>query len=316
MTDQEWFDQLNKVFNPKSPSVIALRQAVERAEHKQEVTLDHFFNNGLKWNDRADSADVTAVFDALRELRSQAFTPQQRAVLGALLNNLPYRTNRDVAKLTSRINIAQLGLDVNNRLAKEQAVITDKITNLKGKGVQGYNTQLRRRALTRVAVQSGNDTDTLPLIFKHMQSLSVDMDKVIDYQVQNHMNPNSLKKAAKEALEDDKLWNFNSDGWRTTVQKRYMHTKADVERIFVTEAKVTQVKATGKKLKNDGYKYVKVKSRHNTNTCKFCDGMDGNKVRIDEMTVGVNVPPFHPRCACNIIPASTDVKEALRDLGL
>ncbi len=49
MTDKEWFDQLDKIFNPNSPSVVALRDAVERAEHKQEVTFDHFFNNGLKW---------------------------------------------------------------------------------------------------------------------------------------------------------------------------------------------------------------------------------------------------------------------------
>lgn len=43
MTDKEWFDQLDKIFNPNSPSVQALRDAVERAEHKQEVTFDHFF---------------------------------------------------------------------------------------------------------------------------------------------------------------------------------------------------------------------------------------------------------------------------------
>src|SRR5699024_9075251 len=102
MTDKEWFDQLAKIFNPNSPSVVALRDAVERAEHKQEVTFDHFFNNGLKWNDKADPADVKAVFDALRELRNMAHTPQQKAVVGALLNNLPYKTNLDVAKLTSR----------------------------------------------------------------------------------------------------------------------------------------------------------------------------------------------------------------------
>ena len=246
MTDQEWFDQLNKIFNPKSPGVQQLRAAVERAEHKQEVTLDHFFNNGLRWNAAADPADVAEVFASLRELRSQATTPAQKAVLGALLNNLPYKTQTDVAKLTSRINIAVLGLDVAGRLAKQKAQIVDKVTQLTGRGVQGYNTQLRRRALMRVAVQSGNDTDTLPLIFKHMQSLSIDMDKVIDYQVANHMNPRSLKKAAKEALEGDKLWNFDSKGWKTAVQKRYMHTKADVERIYVTEAKAAQEREAGK----------------------------------------------------------------------
>lgn len=316
MTDQEWFNQLDKIFNPKSPGVKALRAAVERAEHRQEVTLDHFFSSGLNWNAKADPADVQAVFDSLRDLRSQATTPTQRAVLGALLNNLPYKTNRDVAKLTSRINVAILGLDVAGRLAKQKAEIVDKVAKLTGKGVQGYNALLRQRALMRVAVQSGNDVDTLPMIFKHMQSLSIDLDKVIDYQVANHMNPHSLKKAAKEALEGDKLWNFKSDGWKSAVQKRYMHTKTDVERIFVTEAKAAQEKEAGKQFKLMGYKYVKVKCRHEPSVCDFCRGMNNKKVKIDEIVVGVNVPPFHPRCACNIIPAETDVKEALADLGL
>lgn len=316
MTDKEWFDQLNKIFNPNSPSVEALREAVERAEHKQEITFDHFFNNGLKWNAKADPADVKAVFDALRELRTLAFTQAQRDVLGALLNNLPYKTNMDVAKLTSRINIAMLGLDIAKRLDAQKEEIVNRVTELTGKDHSGYNTQLRRRALTRVAVQAGNDTDTLPLIFKHAQRLSIDLDRVIDFQVQNHMNPNSLKKAAREALESNKQWNYKSDQWRSTVQKRYMHTKADLERIFVTEAKVTQVKTTAKQLHNDGYKYVKVVSRHSTNVCKYCEGMDGTKVKIDSIVVGINVPPFHPRCACNIIPAETPVKEALEDLGL
>lgn len=316
MTDKEWFDQLDKIFNPNSPSVQALREAVERAEHKQEVTFDHFFNNGLKWNSKADSADVKAVFDALRELRTLAYTEQQRAVLGALLNNLPYKTNSDVAKLTSRINIAMLGLDIARRLEEQQTEIVNRVTELTGKQHGGYNTQLRSRALMRVAVQTGNDTDTLPLIFKHAQRLSMDLDKVIDYQVRNHMNPNSLKKAAKEALEGNKQWNYTSDNWRSTIQKKYMQTKANLERIFVTEAKAEQMRVTAKQLKNDGYKYVKVVSRHSTNVCKYCEGMNGTKVKIDSMVVGINVPPFHPRCACNIIPAETPVKEALEDLGL
>ena len=316
MTDKEWFDQLDKIFNPNSPSVQALREAVERAEHKQEVTFDHFFNNDLKWNSKADPADVKAVFDALRKLRTLACTEQQRAVLGALLNNLPYKTNSDVAKLTSRINIAMLGLDVAKRLEDQQTEIVNRVTELTGKQHGGYNTQLRRRALMRVAVQTGNDTDTLPLIFKHAQRLSMDLDKVIDYQVRSHMNPNSLKKAAKEALEGNKQWNYTSDKWRSTVQKKYMQTKANLERIFVTEAKAEQMRVTAQQLKNNGYKYVKVVSRHSTNVCKYCEGMDGTKVKIDNMVVGINVPPFHPRCACNIIPAETSVKEALEDLGL
>ena len=317
MTDKEWFDKLNKAFNPNSPSVEKLRQAVDQAERQQEVTLDHYFNNGMKWSDKADSKDVEAVFNALRELRDQARTIPQREVLTALFNDLPYKTNRDMAKLESRVNVARLGLNVNERLQKEQGEIVQRVTSLTGRRTQGYNSQLRRRALTRIAVQTGNDTDTLSLIFKHMQSLSLDLDKVIDYQVQNHMNPNSLKKAAKEALEADKQWNYKSDGWRNEVQKHYMRTKSDVERVFVTEAKATQVKESAKQFKNNGYKYVKVMTRDNPHTCRFCEGMDGTKVKIDEIQIGINVPPFHPRCACNIIPTEgswDDVFEMLDNL--
>lgn len=302
MTDKEWFDRLNKAFNPNSPAVEHLRQAVDQAERQQEVTLDHYFNNGMKWSARADPKDVEAVFNALRELRDQAKTLSQKEVLGALFNDLPYKTNRDMAKLETRINIAKLGLNVDQRLQAEQSEIVQRVTSLTGRKTQGYNTQLRRRALMRIAVQTGNSTDTLPLIFKHMQSLSIDLDKVIDYQVQNHMNPHSLTRASKEALEAKKQWNYTSDGWRNAVQKRYMRTKSDVERVFVTEAKVTQVKTSAKEFKNQGYRYVKVMTRDNPHTCRFCEGMDGTKVKIDDIQVGINVPPFHPRCACNIIP--------------
>lgn len=315
--DKEWFDRLNKVFNPNSPSVQQLRAAVDQAERQQEVTLDHYFNNGLKWSDKADSKDVEAVFNALRELRDQTRTMAQKEVLGALFNDLPYKTNRDMAKLESRVNIARLGLNVHQRLQAAQNNIVQRVTSLRGRSNQGYNSQLRRRALMRIAVQTGNDTDTLPLVFKHMQSLSLDLDKVIDYQVQNHMNPNSLKKAAKEALEADKQWNYKSDGWRNEVQKRYMRTKSDVERVFVTEAKVTQVKSSAKLFKSQGYRYVKVMTRDNPHICRFCEGMDGTKVKIDEIQVGINVPPFHPRCACNIIPTEgswNDVFEMLDNL--
>lgn len=317
MTDKEWFDRLNKVFNPNSPSVQRLRAAIDQAERQQEVTLDHYFNNGLKWSDKADSKDVEAVFNALRELRDQARTMAQKEVLGALFNDLPYKTNRDMAKLESRVNIARLGLNINQRLQTEQSNIVQRVTSLRGRSNQGYNSQLRRRALMRIAVQTGNDTDTLPLVFKHMQSLSLDLDRVIDYQVQNHMNPNSLKKAAKEALEANKQWNYKSDGWRNEVQKRYMRTKSDVERVFVTEAKVTQVKSSAKLFKSQGYRYVKVMTRDNPHTCRFCEGMDGTKVKIDEIQVGINVPPFHPRCACNIIPTEgswNDIFEMLDNL--
>lgn len=306
MTDEEWFKAFDQIFNPKSNSVSDLRKAVERASREQMREFEHFIANNRGWNDSADPGDLQDVADRLQELQAMASTKARSAVLGALLNNLPAVTQKDVAKLSGRIRAAKLGLHVNDYLDQRKAEIVQRVTELPGKPIQGYHPMRRQRALMRVAVQSGEKDVSLTTIFRHMQALSIDLDRVIDYQVQNHMNPHSLKKAASEALKGDQLKNLGSEGWRTQAQRAYMHTKSNVERIFVTEAKTTQIKAAGKKFQNDGYDAVKVLTRHNSHVCPFCAGMDETIVKITDMTIGVNVPPFHPRCACNIVPVETD----------
>ncbi|WP_262346043.1 hypothetical protein [Lactiplantibacillus argentoratensis] len=87
-----------------------------------------------------------------------------------------------------------MGLKVNKLIQAKQADIVQQVTKLTGSGLSGYNTQLRRRALYRVTAQNEPENTSLDLIFKHANKLSLDLDNIIKFQMQNHVNPNSISK--------------------------------------------------------------------------------------------------------------------------
>lgn len=296
MTDQEWLKALRSVFGPNDPAIKSLEQLVATAQHDQMLNLAYYFGTDLQA--RATSDDLAAVEAVLKQLSAEATTDAQRAVLSALLDNAPNTTNADLAKLNSRLNIAQTGLMLAGSLSVLKQEIYQRLMHLEGKTQQGYNTQLKRKALIRTALKTGQADDDLPMIFKHMQGLAIDLDKVIDYQVQTHMNPHALEKAANEALK--------VEDWKAQTAKSYQRAQAAAKRIFLTEAKATQTREVAHRYRANGYEKVKVVSRHNEHVCDFCTGMDGTQTELTKLVIGVNAPPFHPNCQCNIIPVRGD----------
>ena len=229
MTDQEWLKALRSVFGPDDPAIKSLEQLVATAQHDQMLNLAYYFGTDLQAG--ATSGDLAAVEAVLKQLSTEATTDAQRAVLSALLDNAPNTTNADLAKLNSRLNIAQTGLMLAGSLSVLKQEIYQRLMHLEGKTQQGYNTQLKRKALIKTALKTGQADEELPTIFKHMQGLAIDLDKVIDYQVQTHMNPHVLEKAANEALK--------VDDWKAQTAKSYQRAQAAAKRIFLTEAKAT-----------------------------------------------------------------------------
>lgn len=298
MDDQEWLNRLRKVFSPSDPAIKELESLIDEYQRNQERNLAYYLSTDLKAP--ADQTDKEAIMNVLRQLSEETVTEAQRAVLSALIDNSPNYTNADLAKLNSRANVAEMGLMIGGALAVLKDQIYQRVMNLEGRQYKGYNPQLRRKALFKTAVKAGKADDDLPTIFKHMQSLSIDLDNVIDYQVQNHMNPHSLGKASEEALQVKK--------WKGQTEESYRKAKANAKRIFLTEGKATQIKETAKFYRSKGYSRVKVVSRHNTHVCRFCEGMDGTIVKVNSEVIGVNVPPFHPNCQCNIIPMQEPYK--------
>lgn len=331
-------DDLDKVFNANSPSIRELDNLIKKYAKNQQMNIDYFINNGLEWNATASPEDVQMVLSELEALKKQVVQEEAgdmaglTALCGIILNNLPYQTNADVCKLKARIDNVKLGIEANKQLTNEQKVVENKAIKAVKKDVPPVNSDLvqrvasyrgnghydpilRQRALLRVAYQNATAEMPLNLIFKHVQSLSMDLDNIIDYAVKNHINLNNLTTQYQDVLKAGQLNNLARGKWKTEVANDYMSTAANLKRIFVTECKARESQAALKEYQLQGYSKIRIITRHSKYVCKYCAQMDGTEVNIKDAKQGINIPPFHPNCFCHVEPVELDYDDVLNNLN-
>lgn len=329
-------NDLDKVFNVNSPSVRELDNLIKKYAKNQQMNIDYFINNNLEWNATASSEDVQMVLSELEELKKQVAQEEAgdmaglTALCGIILNNLSYQTNTDVCKLKARIDNVKLGIEANKKLISEQKTIENqtikavkkdvpsaddlvqRVASYRGNG--NYDPILRQRALLRVAYQNATAETPLNLIFKHIQSLSMDLDNIIDYAVKNHVNLNNLTAQYQDVLKAGQLNNLARGKWKTEVANDYMSTATNLKRIFVTECKARESQAALKEYQLQGYSQIRIITRHSKYVCKYCAQMDGTEVNIKDAKQGINIPPFHPNCFCHVEPVELDYNDVLNKI--
>lgn len=327
MNQQKLINDLNRVFNPNDKSVKELIALINSSKSKQVADLSYFMNNGLQWNEKAKPEDVERVLNDLAQLKENVLAHEQNGVDGlsaacaVIINNLPCETNADVARLKQRINNVQLGLDSYDRLADKQSEIVDKTAEVVAKHIKPapvnhhdemdeltgthfthYHPQATKRALANVAYRNATSETPVNLIFKRMNQLSIDLDNVVDYAMKNNANPKSMPNALKDRMTQAQADSLSDGKWEQAVESAFDSEKGNLQRIFNTECKARQTQANIKAYQNMGYRNIKLITRHSSKVCRYCMGMEQKTVKITDVALGVNVPPFHPYCCCNVIP--------------
>lgn len=90
------------------------------------------------------------------------------------------------------------------------------------------------------------------------------------------------------------------------IQKAMETSKNNASRLIMTEQAYFTTQAqrdTYKELDVEEYEVVATLDKR---TCDVCGSFDGKKYPLSEMEVGVNAPPFHPRCRCTTCPYDED----------
>lgn len=86
-----------------------------------------------------------------------------------------------------------------------------------------------------------------------------------------------------------------------------MHTsKSNAQRLVLTESAYFTTRAQADSYGELGVELYEVVGTLDKRTCDLCGSFDGNKFPVTEMEVGVNAPPFHPRCRCTTCPYDED----------
>lgn len=91
------------------------------------------------------------------------------------------------------------------------------------------------------------------------------------------------------------------------LEKRFVDVpQSSLMRLVYTEGTYVSRMAQVEELKREGFDSYTMQAVHDGRTCEQCHGVEGKTFRFEDMQVGVNFPPLHPYCRCQIAPAVDD----------
>lgn len=91
------------------------------------------------------------------------------------------------------------------------------------------------------------------------------------------------------------------------LEKRFVDVpQSSLMRLVYTEGTYVSRMAQVEELKREGFDSYTMQVVHDGRTCEQCHGVEGKTFRFEDMQVGVNFPPLHPYCRCQIAPAVDD----------
>ena len=91
------------------------------------------------------------------------------------------------------------------------------------------------------------------------------------------------------------------------LEKRFVDVpQSSLMRLVYTEGTYVSRMAQVEELKREGFDSYIIEVVHDERACEECEGVNGSTFRFEDMQVGVNFPPLHPYCRCQIAPAVDD----------
>ena len=91
------------------------------------------------------------------------------------------------------------------------------------------------------------------------------------------------------------------------LEKRFVDVpQSSIMRLVYTEGTYVSRMAQVEELKREGFDSYTIEVVHDERACEECEGVNGSTFRFEDMQVGVNFPPLHPYCRCQIAPAVDD----------
>ena len=91
------------------------------------------------------------------------------------------------------------------------------------------------------------------------------------------------------------------------LEKRFVDVpQSSLMRLVYTGGTYISRMAQAEELKREGFDSYTMQAVHDGRTCEQCHGVEGKTFRFEDMQVGVNFPPLHPYCRCQIAPAVED----------
>lgn len=211
-------------------------------------------------------------------IKAQAFTDTANSEMA--LYNLSMKANR-LELLKANIN-----LEVIKMSSADEHFLTEKFTAgaraeyERQAGLLGKSLAFNEKQFSKVVNASFLNATWSERLWVNQQALRDELNTLLNRGIIQGKNP--------KALASD-------------LRKKFVVSKADADRLLITEMARIQLDVQAdafKQLGVDMYEYIAEPT-----ACKICKPLDGEKFKLEEMEPGVNAHPMHPRCRCSISPA-------------
>lgn len=115
-------------------------------------------------------------------------------------------------------------------------------------------------------------------------------------------NKAALNEVVKKGIVDCVARGASKDELVKELQKTFNTGFHNADRIARTELNYVQNQAAFDEYKASGVQRYQILATHDDRTCdEPCAGEDGKIYFLNQASVGVNYPPFHPNCRCGVL---------------
>lgn len=134
-----------------------------------------------------------------------------------------------------------------------------------------------------------------------------------DFSQRIWKNVDNLVETLNEKLIDCVVTGRSTSELKSVLKERFGVSNNRAIALVDTEMAHIQVAAAAQRYQDYGLTHYEYFADNDDKTCKHnghsksCEELDGKIFRFDEMQVGVNAPPMHPRCRCDILPIRNKV---------
>lgn len=118
-------------------------------------------------------------------------------------------------------------------------------------------------------------------------------------------NMNKLRETLNEGLIEIVATGKRNRDLKNLLQERFGVSYSRADALVRTEVAHIQTEAAKRRYEDYGLKEYEILGNDDDscgNHSVDCHKMNGKKFLYTEMAIGVNAPPFHPRCKCCIVP--------------
>ena len=206
---------------------------------------------------------------------------QQKQLEGRLTNNTIYSFNKYYKLLdTIQIKLKKLGDKEERIIATSLTEMYEKTSKLVGETI-GFN-----QPITDLQVQ---------------QAISTPWCEGKRFSDRIWSNKGKLVEVMRKGLADIALTGAKRDKVTKELMKMFNVGYNQADRLVRTELNYQNNKAALDTMVKAGIKKFRVLTAQDDRVCKECEEISKKVFNIEEATVGVNVPPFHPNERCTIV---------------